>query len=129
MGTSIADRVRFDAQGLVPVAITDAETCRLLVLCYMNREALEQTLADGRVHLYRRSQRRVALKGETSGHVQEVTQVRVNCDGNSLEMRVRQRVAACHAGYYSCFYRRWDAGTGEWVVDDERCFDPERVYT
>ena len=77
MATSIADRVRFDAQGLVPVAITDAETCRLLVLCYMDREALEQTLADGRVHLY----------------------------------------------------RRWDSGAGEWVVDDERCFDPERVYT
>ena len=66
---SIADEIRFDEQGIVPVAITDHRTNRLLVQCYMNREALEQTLAEGRVHVYRRSRQQVALKGETSGHV------------------------------------------------------------
>ncbi|MFC1525364.1 phosphoribosyl-AMP cyclohydrolase [Candidatus Latescibacterota bacterium] len=123
------DDIRFDAAGLVAVAVTDYDTRRLLVLCYMDREALERTLSDGRVHLYRRSQSRVALKGETSGHVQTVEEVRVNCDTNSLEMRVRQEVGACHAGYFSCYYRRWDPADDAWVVDEDRVFDPERVYT
>ena len=125
----IADQVRFSADGLIPVAVTDSRTLRLLVLCYMNREALEKTLSDGLIHTYSRSRGRLALKGETSGHVQTVCDVRLNCDGNSLEIRVEQNVAACHTGYYSCYYRRWDAERGKWVVDDERLFDPDRVYT
>ena len=125
---SIADQVRFGADGLIPVAVTDSGTLRLLVLCYMNREALEKTLSEGLIHTYSRSRGRLALKGETSGHVQTVRAVRLNCDGNSLEIRVDQHVAACHTGYYSCYYRRWEAERGKWAVDDERLFDPDRVY-
>ena len=125
---SIAAEVRFGEDGLIPVAVTDAETRRLLVLCYMNAQALGKTLTEGRVYTYSRSRGRVILKGATSGHVQTVEEIRVNCDGNSLEVRVSQEVAACHAGYYSCFYRKWNASEGTWSVDDERVFDPDRVY-
>lgn len=125
---SLADDIRFDRDGLTPAAITDFESGRLLVLCYLNREAIERTLADGRVHLYRRSKGEVQMKGATSGHVQRVREIRTNCDENSLEIRVDQEVAACHAGYFSCYYRRWNDDTGAWEVVDERLFDPDSVY-
>lgn len=124
----IADRVRFDTQGIVPVAITDHRTNRLLVLCYMNREALEKTASEGMVHVYRRSRQQVMRKGDTSGHVQRVREIRLNCENNSLEVRVEQEVGACHAGYYSCYFRQWDAAQGAWVEREERVFDPAAVY-
>lgn len=126
---SLADQVRFGADGLIPIAVTDAGDLRLLVLCYMNREALDRTLAEGRVYTYSRSRGRLALKGETSGHVQTVRDIRVNCDDNSLEIRVDQEVAACHTGYRSCYYRRWNSESGSWETADDRVFDPEEVYT
>ena len=125
---SIADQLRFDDTGIVPASITDHHTNRLLVLCYMNREALEKTAAEGVVYLYRRSRRQVVLKGETSGHVQRVKEIRLNCEQNSLEVRVEQVVGACHAGYFSCYYRRWDGDRQEWAAHEERVFDPEAVY-
>jgi len=125
---SIADQVRFDEQGLVLVAVTDHRTNRLLVQCYMNREALEKTASAGMVHVFRRSRQQVLLKGQTSGHFQRLREIRINCENNSLEMRVEQEVGACHAGYYSCYYRRWDEARGEWVEREERVFDPEAVY-
>lgn len=125
---SIADQLRFDGQGIVPAAITDHHTNRLLVLCYMNREALEKTAAEGVVYLYRRSRQQVVLKGETSGHVQRVREIRVNCEQNSLEVRVEQEVGACHAGYFSCYYRRWDGDRQQWAEHEERVFDPDAVY-
>lgn len=128
MGKNLADQVQYDANGLIPVAISDCESLRLLVLCYMNREALERTMTEGKVYVYRRSKGRIALKGEVSGHVQEVREVRLNCDANSLEIRVQQHVAACAAGYYSCYYRRWNPDAGAWIADDELLFDPEQTY-
>jgi len=125
---SIANQLRFDAKGVVPAAITDHRSNRLLVLCYMNREALEKTAAEGVVYLYRRSRQQVVLKGETSGHVQRVKEIRVNCELNSLEVRIEQEVGACHAGYYSCYYRSWSGEKGDWVVQEERVFDPDAVY-
>ena len=125
---SIADRVEFDADGLIPAVITDAKTTRVLVLCYLNREALERTVAEGTVHVYRRSKGEVMQKGVTSGHTQRVVEVRANCDCNSLEIRVEQEVAACHAGYYSCYYRTWDENTQSWEEAEARIFDPDEVY-
>lgn len=125
---SIANQLRFDEQGIVPVAVTDHRTNRLLVLCYMNREALEKTAAEGVVYLFRRSRQQVVLKGETSGHLQRVREIRINCEQNSLEVRVEQEVGACHAGYFSCYYRRWDGPKQEWIEQEERVFDPDAVY-
>ncbi|MFO8008399.1 MAG: phosphoribosyl-AMP cyclohydrolase [Candidatus Brocadiia bacterium] len=113
--------------GLVPAVITD-EHGTVLVLCYMDREALRKTLETGRIHVFRRSRGRVMLKGETSGHTQHVKEVRVDCEGNSLLFVVQQKVAACHAGYYSCYYRRYDAEQNVLEVAEERVFDPAAVY-
>ncbi|MCY3737987.1 MAG: hypothetical protein OXG13_16375 [Gemmatimonadaceae bacterium] len=127
--SSIAEEIDFGLDGLVPAAVTDWPTGRLLVLCYLNEEALRLTLESGLVHLYRRSQGRVQKKGVESGHVQRVREIRLNCDGNSLELRVDQEVAACARGYHSCYYRRWNRDEQRWEIVDERIFDPNQVYT
>jgi len=114
--------------GLIPAVIVDAQDGQVLTLCYMNREALRQTLLTGMVHVFRRSRGRVMLKGESSGHVQRLRQLRVDCEGNSLLIHVEQRVAACHAGYKSCYYRRYDAGADSLEVTEEKVFDPDAVY-
>lgn len=121
--------IRFDDRGLVPVIIQDAETDEVLTLAYMNREALERTIETGRIHVFRRSQGRLMMKGEQSGMIQEVREVRIDCAGNSLLMRVRPHGPGCHEGYHSCFYRRLDVATGEWEVTAEREFDPSVVYS
>jgi phosphoribosyl-AMP cyclohydrolase len=126
---SIVDRVQFDADGLIPAVITDTDSKRVLVLCYLNREALERTIAEGVVYVYRRSKGQVMQKGVSSGHIQKITEVRANCDANSLEIRVEQEVAACHAGFYSCYYRTWDEKNQAWSDAEERIFDPDKVYT
>jgi len=114
--------------GLIPAVIVDAQDGQVLTLCYMDREALRQTLQTGMVHVFRRSKGRVMLKGESSGHVQRLKQLRVDCEGNSLLIHVEQRVAACHAGYKSCYYRKYDPGTDTLEVTEEKVFDPDAVY-
>lgn len=122
------EALKFDDKGLIFVAIQDDETLEILTLAYMNREALEKTLETRKVHVYRRSKGRVMMKGETSGMTQDVTEVRVNCDDNSVVFKVRPHGPGCHEGYHSCYYRRLDPDTGEWEVTAERGFDPEEVY-
>lgn len=120
--------LHFDNNGLIPAIIADATTNEPLTLCYMNREALHKTLETGKVHVFRRSKGRLMLKGEISGHVQIVKDVLVDCEGNSLLIKVEQKVAACHAGYYSCYYRRLNLNTGTLEVIAKRVFDPKKVY-
>ena len=124
----LTDSIKFDEKGLVPVIIQNAEDGRVLTLCYMNREAVQKTLETGKVHVFRRSENRVMLKGETSGHIQELRTVFIDCEGNSLLMGVAQHVAGCHAGYVSCYYRRFDPETDSFKIVEERVFDPEQVY-
>jgi phosphoribosyl-AMP cyclohydrolase len=119
--------VRFDAQGLIPAVIQDAATKQVLTLCYLNRAALRKTVRTGLVHVFRRSKGRLMLKGETSGHTQRVRQVLVDCEGQSLVLQVSQRVAACHAGYLTCYFRR-RTPRGAIRVIGRRVFDPGRVY-
>jgi len=123
---TLLDRLRFDRQGLIPAVIQDARTRRVLTLCYLNRQALRQSLEEGRVYVFRRSQRRVMLKGELSGHIQTIRRVLVDCEGKSLVLLVRQRVAACHAGYVSCYFRRLT--NGRLVRVGRRVFDPSTTY-
>ena len=119
--------LQFDAQGLIPAVIQDARSKQVLTLCYLNREALERSLKTGKIHVYRRSQQRLMLKGETSGHIQRIRSVAVDCEGKSLVLQIDQRVAACHAGYFTCYFRRL-AKNGTLKVIQRRVFDPERVY-
>ncbi|HCL31402.1 MAG TPA: phosphoribosyl-AMP cyclohydrolase [Candidatus Latescibacteria bacterium] len=126
---NFVDELIFGSDGLLPVAVTDHDTDRLLVLCFLNREALVKTVEEGIVHVFRRSKGIVVAKGTDSGHVQRLREIRVNCDKNSLEIRVKQEIAACAHGYYSCYYRRWNEAEENWDVIDERIFDPEEVYS
>ena len=119
--------LKWDEKGLISVIFQDYETREVLVLGYMNREALERTLETGKVHLFRRAHGRVMIKGETSGNVQLVKEMWVDCDGDAFVMKIEQvGGAACHEGYRSCFYRRLI--NGELKVIGERVFDPNEVY-
>jgi phosphoribosyl-AMP cyclohydrolase len=120
--------LKFDKNGLIPAVIVDAASGQVLVLCYMNEEAVRKTFETGKVYVFRRSKNRLMVKGETSGHVQLVKEVLVDCEGNSLVIKVEQKVAACHAGYFSCYYRRLDPKTGALEIIARRVFDPGKVY-
>ncbi len=124
----LADALHFDEKGLIPAIIFDAGTREPLTLCYLDRAALEKTLETGLVHVFRRSKGRVMLKGETSGHTQKVVDVLVDCEGNSLAIAVEQKVAACHSGYYTCYYRRYDKAKDTLETQGKPVFDPGKVY-
>jgi phosphoribosyl-AMP cyclohydrolase len=116
-----------DAETLLPVVVQDATTGQVLMQAYMNRAAWDATLAGGEAVYYSRSRRRLWKKGEESGHVQRVRAVLVDCDGDSILLKVDQAGgAACHEGYPTCYFRQY-AG-GEWVVVESRVFDPNAVY-
>ncbi len=119
--------VRFDAGGLVPAIVQDVVSGDVLMLAYMNDDALRLTHETGRVHFWSRSRNSLWRKGATSGHEQFVDEIRVNCEQNSLLLLVRQVGAVCHAGYPTCFYRRADQD-GSLTVVRERSFDPGEVY-
>ncbi len=123
----IPEEIKFDEKGLVVAVVQEASTGEVLMVGYMNREALEQTLVTGKTHFWSRSRNKQWLKGESSGHVQEVKDLRFDCDGDALVVKVEQKVAACHTGYRSCFFRRIDE-SGGWQVEGEKVFDPADVY-
>ncbi|MEM9704663.1 MAG: phosphoribosyl-AMP cyclohydrolase [Pseudomonadota bacterium] len=108
---------RFDASGLIVAVTTDAETGQILMVAYMNEEALKRTLETKDVWYWSRSRQKLWRKGETSGHTQKLREILVDCDQDALEVRVDQTGAACHTGRRSCFYRRAD-GRGKLVFVD-----------
>ena len=118
---------QFNDQGLIPTIIQDATSRRVLTLCYLNRDALEKSLREGKVYLFRRSQNRLMLKGETSGHIQLIREVTVDCEGKSLLFLVKQHVAGCHQGYFSCYFRELKKD-GRLGIRGHRVFDPAKVY-
>lgn len=121
------DEVQFDADGLCPAIVQDAEGGDVLMMAYMNEDALRQTLDTGRMTYWSRSRGQLWVKGEKSGNRQDVRAVYVDCDGDALLFEVDQAGgAACHTGHRSCFYRRYD--DGEARAAGERVFDPEVVY-
>jgi len=114
--------------GIVPVIIQDHETGDVLMLAYMNQEAWDKTLNTGKVHYYSRSRNKLWMKGETSGHTQDVKALYIDCDTDTILIKINQHGgAACHEGYRSCFFRERE-GNGQWQVIGERVFDPETVY-
>lgn len=122
----ITDTVKWDAHGLVPVIVQDEQTRDVVMMAYMNPEALELTVSTGRAHYWSRSRRKLWLKGETSGHFQAVKSINLDCDGDAILVVVNQVTAACHTGYFSCFYRNWQAD--EWREVGKKVFDEEKVY-
>jgi phosphoribosyl-AMP cyclohydrolase / phosphoribosyl-ATP pyrophosphohydrolase len=99
--------LRFNEQGLIPAIVQDVATGRVLMLAYMNREALERTLATGLVHYWSRSRAQLWQKGETSGHIQHLRDLHYDCDADTLLVIVEQEGAACHTGEPSCFFQRF----------------------
>ncbi len=102
----VIDSVTFDEKGLVTAIAQDAETDQVLMVAYMNRDTLQETLDTGNMVYWSRSRQKRWLKGETSGHVQHVRAVYIDCDGDALLFKINQKGGACHMGYISCFYRK-----------------------
>ncbi len=113
--------------GLLPAIAQDAETGRVLMMAWMDRSAWEETLSTGQAVYFSRSRSSLWRKGETSGHRQRVVEIRVDCDADTILIRVDQIGAACHEGFASCFFRVVD-GAGNVSVADRRLVDPETVY-
>ncbi|HSK28756.1 MAG TPA: phosphoribosyl-AMP cyclohydrolase [Candidatus Limnocylindria bacterium] len=113
--------------GLVPVIVQDHQTRDVLMVAYMNQEAWEKTLETGKAHYYSRSRKGPWFKGEESGNFQEVKDVLIDCDNDTILLQVHQvGGAACHEGYRSCFFRQ--RADGDWKVIGQRVFDPKEVY-
>lgn len=130
------EEVRFDAQGLIPAISQDAQTNQILMVAWMNAESLAETVATGRAVFWSRSRNRLWRKGEESGHTQRLIELRLDCDGDVLLLKVEQLGAiACHTGRTSCFYRRLDKNSdqetnpcSQWVIVDPVLKDPELIY-
>ena len=113
--------------GLIPAIAQEADTGQVLMLAWMNREAFDETLRTGRACYFSRSRKKLWRKGEESGHVQEVREVYIDCDADTVLLKVKQvGAAACHEGFVSCFFRKVDGD--ELKVIGERVFDPKEVY-
>ena len=113
--------------GLLPAIVQDFGTNEVLMLAYINEEAWQRTLATGKAHFWSRSRNKLWLKGETSGHVQLVKEILVDCDEDTVVFKVEQQGgAACHEGYRSCFFRR--VSGQDLAIIGERVFDPAKVY-
>ena len=122
---------KFDASGLVTCVATDAATSEVLMVAHMNDEALRKTIASGEAWYFSRSRNALWRKGETSGQVQRVVEMRMDCDQDAIWIRVEQAGAACHTGRHSCFYRKVEGGEGGArlsFVEAERLVDPTSVY-
>jgi len=125
---------KFDANGLIACVVTDVQTGALLMVAHMNAQALERTVESGEAWFFSRSRQMLWKKGETSGHVMHVAEIRVDCDQDVLWLRVQlDGAGACHTGRRSCFYRAVvrngsDAPLSLAFRDDERVFDPAKVY-
>ena len=124
---SFLDAVRWNADGLVPAIAQDASSGRVLTLAWMNRDALERTVPSGEAHYWSRSRAKLWRKGEQSGHVQRVREVRLDCDDDAVLLVVDQEGGiACHTGRERCFYKRLDGGA--WREVEPVLRDPRAIY-
>ena len=127
MSESWLDEVVFDAEGLVAAVVQEASTGKLLMLAWMNREALAETVRSGRAVYWSRSRKRLWRKGEESGHTQLIKQVRLDCDGDVIVLEVEQVGGiACHTGHSRCFFRKLE--NGMWVETEAVLKDPGQIY-
>ncbi|MBP8087893.1 MAG: phosphoribosyl-AMP cyclohydrolase [Polaromonas sp.] len=126
------DEVRWDERGLIPVIAQEAATGDVLMFAWMNREALQETADSGRAVYFSRSRARLWRKGEESGHVQTVHDIRLDCDNDVILLKITQLgqdsgpSIACHTGRHSCFFHRYD--NGQWVAAEPVLKDPQHIY-
>ncbi|MCM8772906.1 MAG: phosphoribosyl-AMP cyclohydrolase [Candidatus Omnitrophica bacterium] len=117
--------IKFDEKGLVTAVIQDMNG-NVLMVAWMNKEAIEKTLQTGKMFYYSRSRKKLWLKGEESGNFQYVKEIYIDCDGDTLLFKVDQKGGACHQGYYTCFFRKYE--NGEVKIVKEKIFEPKEVY-
>ncbi|BDI31242.1 hypothetical protein CCAX7_32930 [Capsulimonas corticalis] len=128
--TSILEQIKFDktGDGLVPAMIQDVNTKDVLMLGFMNREALQKTLDTGKVTFWQRSRQKLWTKGETSGNVLKFVSLRINCNEDSLLVLAEPVGATCHTGHPTCYYREAEPSGEDWKTITEPQFDPDEVY-
>lgn len=120
---------KFDGGGLITAIAQDAQTGQILMVAYMNREALDLTIKTGNATYFSRSRQKLWKKGEQSGHFQKVKQILVDCDQDCLVLKVSVDAGQCHVGYQSCFYRKLADGSGENLeFVEEKVYDPDQAY-
>lgn len=121
------DDIKYDEKGLVPAIALDHQTGKVLMVAWMNRESLSLTVAENRGIYFSRSRGKLWRKGEESGHIQELKEIRLDCDADVITLRVEQKGGiACHTGRESCFYRRLEGD--QWVVVEDVIKDPNEIY-
>jgi phosphoribosyl-AMP cyclohydrolase len=122
------DKLKFTSDGLIPAIIQEQSTGRVLMMAWMNKEAVKRTVEEGKTVFWSRSRQKYWIKGESSGHVQAVKDVAFDCDGDTLLIQVEQTGAACHEGYKSCFFRSIEHKGNSFAIKEPQLISPEQVY-
>ena len=122
------DDLKYNAYGLIPAIIQDADTSEVLMMAYMNKTSLEKTIKTGRTHFWSRSRQKYWMKGEISGHIQEVREVFIDCDNDTVLLKVKQTGVACHEGYKNCFFRQYNPTSEKWEICAQQQVNPQDVY-
>lgn len=130
MSTDWLNAIKWDDKGLVPAIAQDAETNEILMVAWMNAESLELSICEGRAIYWSRSRQKLWRKGEESGNVQQLKEMRLDCDADVVLLKVEQiGSVACHTGRRSCFYRKLDSNTLSWETTDPVLNDPKQMYS
>jgi phosphoribosyl-AMP cyclohydrolase len=127
-GMCVLDQLKFNAEGLIPAIVQEKSTGRVLMMAWMNRASLEKTLETGKTWFWSRSRQKFWMKGESSGHVQVVQDLALDCDGDTLLIQVEQTGAACHEGYKSCFFRSIREGGAAVQITEPQLETAEAIY-
>ena len=127
-GLNLNFRHKIGGEQLIIAISQDYESSEVLMVAYMNKEALMKTIKTGKAHFWSTSRNKLWFKGESSGHTQEVQEILTDCDEDAVLLKVKQNGGACHEGYYSCFYRKIQEDGGNLDIVKEKVFEPEHVY-
>lgn len=125
---SFYDKLKYTSDGLIPAIVQDQATGRVLMMAWMNKASLEATVSTGKTHFWSRSRQKFWMKGESSGHTQDVKDIAFDCDGDTLLIQVEQKGAACHEGYRSCFFRSVEKDGKADKVTEPQLQTPEQIY-
>jgi phosphoribosyl-AMP cyclohydrolase len=124
----VLENLKFTADGLIPAIIQEQSTGRVLMMAWMNEDSFRKTVETGKTWFWSRSRQKYWMKGESSGHTQNVQDISFDCDGDTLLIQVEQEGAACHEGYQSCFFRSVKNGGESAAVSEIQLVNPEEVY-
>ncbi len=125
---SFYEKLKFNADGLIPAIVQEQSTGRVLMMAWMNQASIQMTISTGKTHFWSRSRQKFWMKGESSGHTQVVKNIAFDCDGDTLLIQVEQTGAACHEGYKSCFFRSVELPGKSFYITENQLESPENIY-